>query len=262
MPRIRHGTPRRSYKVGPLPAGRLQVIQLLAAVAGQHTVHGLIEADVTEPLERLRSQPSAPTVTAYVVAAVAQTVREHPEVNCRRAGRKLVAFDDVDIIVTVERGSGAESAPVPVAVRRADTKSVMHITTELRHRKAPAARSRPSHRLLSRAPLPVVRAAVAVAGTVTAVAASWGPPVGVSSLGMFGVGWAIPISPLTVMVTVGGVTRRPALIHGSLTERSYLPLTLSFDHTVIDGAPAARFAATLVRTLEAGGPAGDPRRLR
>jgi hypothetical protein len=156
------------------------------------------------------------------VAAVAHTVREHLELNCRRAGRKLVAFDEVDIIVTVERGRGAGSAPVPVAFGRADTKSVADIATELHHRKTPlAVRSRPPHRILSRMPFALVRAAAAVVGTIPAVAASWGPSVGVNSLGLFGVGWAIPISPLTVLVTVGGLTHRPALVDGNLAERDH-----------------------------------------
>ena len=258
MPRNRPPTRRRPYQVGPLPAGRLHVVQLLTAVAGRHTVHGLIEVDVTEPLHRLRSEPSRPTVTAYVVAAAAHTVRAHPEVNCRRAGRKLVAFDEVDLVVTVERGSRARSAPVPVALRRADTKSVADIAAELRDRKAtPVERSGYPHRLVSRMPFAVVRAATAAAGRVPAVAASWGPPVGVSSLGMFGAGWAIPISPLTVLITVGGITRRPALVGGNLAEHHYLPLTLSFDHAVVDGGPAARFAATLAHTLETGEPLPD-----
>jgi pyruvate/2-oxoglutarate dehydrogenase complex dihydrolipoamide acyltransferase (E2) component len=71
---------------------------------------------------------------------------------------------------------------------------------------------------------------------------------------MFGVGWAIPISPVTVLVTVGGLTHRPALFDGNLAERDYLPVTISFDHSVIDGAPAARFADTLVHTMETGEP--------
>jgi pyruvate/2-oxoglutarate dehydrogenase complex dihydrolipoamide acyltransferase (E2) component len=54
------------------------------------------------------------------------------------------------------------------------------------------------------------------------------------------------------MVTIGGATRRPALLDGAVTERELLPLTLSFDHTVIDGAPAARFAQTLRHRLESG----------
>jgi pyruvate/2-oxoglutarate dehydrogenase complex dihydrolipoamide acyltransferase (E2) component len=104
--------------------------------------------------------------------------------------------------------------------------------------------------VVTRLPFQAVRAGVAMGGTIARVAAALGPPVGVSSLGMFAAGWAIPISPLTVMVTVGGVAYRPALLDGQLFDRVVLPLTLSFDHTVVDGAPAARFAATLIQALQ------------
>jgi pyruvate/2-oxoglutarate dehydrogenase complex dihydrolipoamide acyltransferase (E2) component len=240
----------RRYRVEPLPAGRLQVVQLLTAVAGRHTVHGLVEADVTTALQRLRSSEESVTVTALVVAAVAAAVREHPAVNSRRAGRRLVVFDDVDVIVTAERTtrSGAV-APVPLVVHRADTKSATEIADELRADKAAPAAGMP-HPVAARLPFPVARAVVAMGGVVPQVAAAFGPAVGVSSLGMFATGWAIPISPLTVMVTVGGVAHRPALNDGALVDRDVLPLTLTFDHTVVDGAPAARFATTLVRTLQ------------
>jgi hypothetical protein len=82
---------------------------------------------------------------------------------------------------------------------------------------------------------------------VPAVAARFAPPIGISSLGMFGAGgWGIPLSPMTLMVTVGGIVRRPAVVDDALVEHELLPLTLSFDHAVVDGAPAARFAATLI----------------
>ena len=63
-----------------------------------------------------------------------------------------------------------------------------------------------------------------------------------------GWGWAIPLAPLTVIATVGGVEERPVVREGIIVARPMLPMTLSFDHAVIDGAPAARFTATL-RTL-------------
>jgi pyruvate dehydrogenase E2 component (dihydrolipoamide acetyltransferase) len=60
-----------------------------------------------------------------------------------------------------------------------------------------------------------------------------------------GGGWAIPIAPLTLVATVGGVVDRPVVRGGQILARPMLPLTLSFDHGVIDGAPAARFVTTL-----------------
>jgi pyruvate/2-oxoglutarate dehydrogenase complex dihydrolipoamide acyltransferase (E2) component len=67
---------------------------------------------------------------------------------------------------------------------------------------------------------------------------------------MFGSGWGIPLAPMTVMVTIGGITTRPVLVHGEVTNHDFLPLTMSFDHTVIDGAPAARFATAFRGLLE------------
>ena len=98
-----------------------------------------------------------------------------------------------------------------------------------------------------RLPGPLRRTAIRLAATRPSVAATFGPAVGVTSLGMFtrGWGWAIPLAPLTVIVTVGGVVDRPVVRDGQIVARPMLPLTLSFDHAVIDGAPAARFTETL-----------------
>jgi pyruvate/2-oxoglutarate dehydrogenase complex dihydrolipoamide acyltransferase (E2) component len=76
--------------------------------------------------------------------------------------------------------------------------------------------------------------------------------VGVTSIGMFsqGWGWAIPLAPLTVVVTVGPVVDRPVVRDGLVVARPILPLTLSFDHAVIDGAPAARFVETVRELTE------------
>jgi hypothetical protein len=78
----------------------------------------------------------------------------------------------------------------------------------------------------------------------------------VSSVGMFGAGagWGIPLSQYPLMVTVGGIARRPALEGGRLAERDCLCLTLTADHDVIDGAAAARFAGALRGLIEAGLP--------
>jgi 2-oxoacid dehydrogenases acyltransferase (catalytic domain) len=102
-----------------------------------------------------------------------------------------------------------------------------------------------------RIPRLIRRPTVQALARVPSAAARFGPAIGISSLGMFGRGWGIPLSPMTLMVTVGGITRRPAMERGSLVEREFLPLTLSFDHSVVDGAPAAHCASTFGATLEA-----------
>jgi len=79
--------------------------------------------------------------------------------------------------------------------------------------------------------------------------------VGITAVGMFGngAGWGIPIAPPTaLMVTVGGIAEKPGVVNGTIAIRDYLSLTISFDHDIIDGAPAARFAERLKELIESG----------
>jgi pyruvate/2-oxoglutarate dehydrogenase complex dihydrolipoamide acyltransferase (E2) component len=78
--------------------------------------------------------------------------------------------------------------------------------------------------------------------------------VGVTAVGMFGAGpmWLVPLTSATVTVAVGAIAKRPVLIDGDLQEREHLCLTLSFDHDIIDGAPAARFTSRFADTLASG----------
>ncbi len=76
----------------------------------------------------------------------------------------------------------------------------------------------------------------------------------VSSIGMFGegAGWAIPAPNHTLQVTLGGISRRPAFFEGRIEAREFLSVTISFDHDIVDGAPAARFTQHFKELVEAG----------
>ena len=55
---------------------------------------------------------------------------------------------------------------------------------------------------------------------------------------------------MTLSILVGGRSSRPRVVDGEIVARLVLDLTISVDHAIVDGAPAARFAATLVDLLE------------
>jgi len=65
-------------------------------------------------------------------------------------------------------------------------------------------------------------------------------------------GWAIPPSTHGLMVAVGGISEKPALINGEICLHEYLHLTFVFDHNIVDGAPAARFISELRESIEEG----------
>ena len=75
-----------------------------------------------------------------------------------------------------------------------------------------------------------------------------------TSVGMFGKGsgWAIPFGVHTLDVALGGIAEKPGVMDGRIEIREYLCLTLSFDHDIIDGAPAARFTQRLKELIESG----------
>jgi len=238
------------YVVRPVPRNRMVVLDLLAGAARRFQVHGLVEFDVGQASARLSKSEPPVSWTGFVIATMARAVALQPEVNARRAGNRVLFFERVDFGATVERQVDGGVVLGAVTIRDADQKSCAAISEELSRAKH-AQDQEPTRRGLAervaRLPGPVRRSALRLAGARPRVAATFGPAVGVTSLGMFsrGGGWAIPLAPLTLTATVGGIVDRPVVRDGHIVARPMLPLTLSFDHAVIDGGPAARFVETL-----------------
>ena len=255
-PRATHPRPPGTgYVLNPVPSERQPVLDRLAGASRRFQVHALVELDVTEPNRRIENADPPVTWTAFLIASVARAVARHPEVNTRKAGNHILSFDRVDIGATVERHWQDRTILDIVVVRDADRTSCAQITEVLHRAKYGPGQPHPQSALtrqMMRLPGPLRRTAIRVAATRPAIAATFGPAVGVTSIGMFsnGWGWAIPLAPLTLIATIGGVVDRPVVRDGQVVARPILPLTLSFDHALIDGAPAARFTETLRALVE------------
>lgn len=223
-------------------------------------MHGLLEVDVSRARAYLREYEAATgeslSFTAFLAACLAKAVDEDKAVQAMRKGSKrLVLFEDVDIYLPVEHNMAGQKQVIPHIVRAANHKTLREIHDEIRAVQGRGVtkdmvhfgflqalffqpyfwffswRGRTRPQLWKKA-----------AGTV-----------GITAVGMFGNGpaWGIPIPPPTsLMLTVGGIGEKPAVVDGSIVIREYLSLTLSFDHDIIDGAPAARFAGRLKELIE------------
>lgn len=218
-------------------------------------MHGLIEVNVTEATRKVAEADLS--FTAFVVAAVGRAAALHPEVHAYRnwRGQLMVAnFVDVTALIEVETASG----PFPLAhlIRDADMRDVADIGHEIRHVKqspATASEGRGLDRLATiGGRLPGVPRVIyefmarskwmrRISGTVS-----------VSSIGMLGGGSGHAIGFPTVFslsVLVGGRSRRPIADGDELLMADVLDLTVTFDHRVVDGGPAARFVADLREIL-------------
>lgn len=121
----------------PFPPGRRVTVDAMRVAGRRSDVHGLVEFDVTEA-RRLIDERGAETgerlsFTAFLVHCLARAVEEHPETQAYRDWRgRLVLFDDVDVMVIVERTVDGRRLGLPHVVRGAQRRSVQSIHEEIR----------------------------------------------------------------------------------------------------------------------------------
>ncbi len=250
-----------TYDIHPFPRSRELIIDAFSMAAKRHIVHGFLELDVTEPRRILNGTTGSDgrplSFTGFTIASFARAIAAHPTVQAYRDYlNRLIIFHDVDISTVVEPHPGAQ--PFPFIVRKADTRSVREISEEIRTAQAnphPWGKFERSLDLIARVPRFVrvlfIRAvklnpnwARQVEGTAE-----------VSAFGMFGKrpGWGIGfLNVHTIGLWVGGIAEKPMVHEGKIALRECLHVTVSLDHDIVDGAPAARFASTFAELVESG----------
>ena len=205
----------------PLPGPRRLMAQRMHDWLGDTAQITLTsEVDVTD------LAATDPSWAAALVRACALAVARHPLLSRRWNGDRLVAAERIDIGVAVALDDGLV---VPV-VRQADTKDLTTLAAEI---------SDLAHR--------------ARTGGLTVDEVS-GAVFSVTSLGSYPIDVFTPLlqPPQTAILGAGRATARPAVVDGRVEVRTLQVLSLTVDHRVIDGAPAAAFLADL------GGLLGDP----
>jgi len=251
-----------SYIKKPFPKIRHATIDLLNAAKRKNMIHSMIEVDISRARESIRRAKRESkryiSFTGYIIHKVAEVVEKNKHIHAYRNWKnELIMFDDVDVSTTIERKIEGNSEVIAHIVRSANSKSAIEISEEiLKEQEAnpkdakvykairlylaiPAYIRRLIFRLLDRSPKQMKKRA----GTIMVTSANM---VGK------GAGWGIPIASHTLNLTIGGIVERPVEKNGGIEFREHLCLTVSFDHVIIDGAPAARFIRSLIRSIEEG----------
>ena len=254
--------PTKPYQVIPYPVERRIVADAGRLGIRRHIIHGLFEIDVTAA-RRLIGEHKAKTgvafsFTAFIVRCLAQAIEAHPNVCAYRTwgtwGRRLVIFDDVDIVTMIE--SVADGVAISHVVRGANRKSFVEISDEIRAVQADAVQSDQQKWLAgwaARLPRIVRNMFYRVLLNNPHRFKRYAGTAIVTAVGMFGRGggWGLGFLPMhTLGLTVGGIVERPAFVDDAVSAREFLSVTISFDHDVVDGAPAARFVDHFRRLIE------------
>jgi pyruvate dehydrogenase E2 component (dihydrolipoamide acetyltransferase) len=197
-----------------------------------HVTHH--DTAVVDDLVALRSelQPHAEargvslTYTPLVMTAVVKALREHPKLNAvfDEENEEIVRRTEYHVGVAVATDAGLM---VPV-VRDVDRKGAVEIASEL---GGLAERAR--DRSIAREEMQ-------------------GSTFTITNFGAIGGEYATPIInyPEVAILGLGAIEQRPVVEDGEVVARHTLPLSLSIDHRVVDGADAGRFANTVIEYLE------------
>jgi pyruvate/2-oxoglutarate dehydrogenase complex dihydrolipoamide acyltransferase (E2) component len=256
-----------SYTTVPFPRMRRLMITFGRLTRHKHIIRGLVEMDVTLPRQSLREHKARTgetlSFTAFLAACVGQAVARNKEVHAYRNWRgQLVLFDDVDIAIMVERDLQGKKLPLTHIVRGANHRTVRAIHEEIRAVQAQPMRGREvkASQWVTLLPVFAMQTVMWFLLKSPRLIKKYLGTVGVTSIGMFGNrgGWGIGLPNLhTLSMVIGGIAERPALVDGKVEVHEYLSVTLNFDHDLIDGAPAARFAQQLMDLIEGGYGLGD-----
>lgn len=161
---------------------------------------------------------------AILIKATASAMRDDPVLNVSFEGSMIRKHADINIGLAVALDDGL----ITVSIKDADKKDLPAI-------------ARDSAALIEKA-----RTSTLQVDDVT------GSSITVSSLGAYDIDCFTPIInlPEAAIIGVGSIVEKPMVRSGKIDVAPIMKLSLSFDHRIVDGAPAARFLQLLKKKLE------------
>lgn len=244
---VQNGPAVKTQPVAELPQaapeeGRTKKVTGMRKVIAQHMYDSLQQtaqltlqttADVTDLLIFQKKAREAYqindevrlTITDFIAKAVVNALLEHKKMNSTLSNDTITTYNAVNLGIAVALEEGLV---VPV-IKDADKKSLSTISREIR------------------------KASKAARGGELGTLQLKGSTFSMTSLGTYGIGFFTPVlnPPEIGILGVGTISEQPSFIGADLQKRSFMPLSLTFDHRAIDGAPAAEFLAAVKANLEA-----------
>jgi pyruvate/2-oxoglutarate dehydrogenase complex dihydrolipoamide acyltransferase (E2) component len=206
-------------------------MQRSLSVSAQLTMMGEIDMGQAAKLRELLVQQESAlgariSYTDIIALVCARALQDNPIINSSLEENEIVIWEDINIGIAVALEDGLI---VPV-MRNADKKSLVEISKEI---------SAVTEKARSGTLMPDD----VMDGTFT-----------ITNLGAVGGGWGFgtPIinQPQSAILGTGTISDRAVVRDGQVVVRPIMTYSFTFDHRVIDGAPAAKFMALVTQLLE------------
>ncbi len=167
---------------------------------------------------------SVPSYNDLFAKLAACALQEHPMLNARWQGDEIVMPREIHIGLAVDTPEGLL---VPV-LRNVQTQSLRQLAEQ-------------SKELITKAQTRKLSADALQGGTFT-----------ITNLGMYNIDAFTPLinPPQCAILGIGRIVKKPAVVNDEIVPRPMVTLSLTFDHRVVDGAPAARFLDAVRQLVE------------
>lgn len=193
------------------------------------TLHTEVDATTLVELreqfnESLQEQDVKLTYTDLIVKITASGLQKHPRLNATLSDEKIELLTDINIGVAVALDDGLV---VPV-IRNVDNIGLATISDQI---KTAAEKARNNQ----------LTPGELQGGTFT-----------ITNLGNFGIDAFTPIinPPECGILGIGRIVMKPVVQEEDIVIRSMMALSLTFDHRIVDGAPAAQFLQTISQYIQ------------
>jgi pyruvate/2-oxoglutarate dehydrogenase complex dihydrolipoamide acyltransferase (E2) component len=245
---------KKKAKIVPLSFLRKAVRASASVSKRKNTIHFITEIDVTmviKEMENLKREGRHISMTTYIAKAFASTVKRHEWINSFISHGRQVFLDDIAICILMERELDGISVPEPLVIHDVDKKTLWEIAHEIQLAKE---KSHTGNSLgdLSNVwyfkliPGWLLKSFITMADQNIKMGIKYGK-LAITSVGMFSKRpyWIIPHGSATILLSIGTTS-----IKNNGQDSKKLHLTVSFDHDIVDGAPAARFIEDLCIEIE------------
>ncbi|MFN2218659.1 MAG: 2-oxo acid dehydrogenase subunit E2 [Anaerolineae bacterium] len=244
----------------PLSPSRKILIASAAVTAKKSTIHSFAEVDISQPRrliqEYKRLTGERLSFTAYIVTCLARAIENHPHLNSFISGRNIILLPSLTISVLIERQIDGAPIPEPLGIEHCESKGYLDIHRDIRNAQRSTGQQLgglSGITWIRFIPSFLLKTFIRLADRNINMGVRYGK-VAVTAVGMFSKEpvWVIPHGSTTVLVSVGSIINRVVEVDGQFESREHLCLTVSFDHDIVDGAPAARFMSEYLEELRSG----------
>ena len=241
------------YSIKKFSAVRNLISDVMWLSRKKSNISSYTRFDITELRKLLKSYNAVKeekiSLLSYIICCYAKSLIKFKDFNSFRKGKKIYIFEDVDVSVIIEREHDGERIPMNYIIRKANNRSPVAINSELTE-----AKNSPlgdvifdkNIKLYSSLPSFIRRRIISYISNNPMLAREYFGTTGVTAVHTIlrKELWGQPVSPVTVALTLGSITRDNG--------NEFINITLTANHELVDGAEGARFVNYFGDLVESG----------